>query len=116
MKVGEVTERDVPRGVAAFMREVRSILNGGVRFADQFSGGVRTLRFNGDPVLVSASKMRPPLAVLCLSMREVSGNLARVTSGAPLTWRHSLQGIYIDAVGGATPGTEYEIAVAIVEG
>lgn len=116
MKVGEVTEREIPRGLAAFVREVRAILNGGVRLSDQ----MRTARFRflstQVPILVDASATRPPLALLCLSMRESRGDIATTISGAAITWRHSRAGIYVEAVDGAVPGVEYEIAIAIVEG
>ena len=116
MRIGEVSEREVPRGLAAFIREVRAIVNGGFRFDDQTR--VVTARFLSTqaPILLDASTRRPPRALLCLSMAETRGDVATKITGAAIAWRFSQDGIYIEDIEHTIPGVEYEIAVAIVEG
>lgn len=107
--------RGIAREVAQHMREVRAILNGGLRLADQMK--VTTLRFRagGPPMLVDASVRAPPLAVLALSVRAANG-AGSVLSGVPCTWEYSRGGLLVSDIGSTTPGTEYVVAVLIVEG
>lgn len=118
MKVAAAELRDQLRQLSQFVREVRAILNGGIRLADQLAGGVRTFRWlsTAAPVLLSYQGSSTPLGVLCLRVVESRSSRAVVTTGATVEWTHSDRGLLVSDIGGTTPGTEYDVTVAIVEG
>ena len=118
MRVSAVELRNTARELTQLVREVRAILNNGIRLADQLAGGVRSFRWSStaSPVLVSAPSNRPPAGLLVLSVAESRGDLAAKVSCASITWTHSDRGILVSDIGGTTPGTDYDVTVAIVEG
>jgi hypothetical protein len=115
MIITEAADREMTRTMAAFARQIRGVLNGGFRFADQ--ARVVSFRFSTQaPVLVQTLLRRPPAGLICLSMAETRGDRARVVSGAAITWRGSADGIVIETIAGAIPGVDYDVSAAVLEG
>lgn len=117
MRIGDVEIRDVGRALAGFVRETRSIINGGLTFRDNFAGVVHTFKWSktGGPVLLRWPLSRPPAGVLCLSVRIARGDLALAASNLPIDWRYSQDGILITSIG-TVSAEELLVTVAVVEG
>lgn len=115
MKVSVADARNVARELVQHMREVRQILNGGLRFSDQMRVVTFSWRSTAAPVLLAASIGTPPLAVLVLRVRNANGS-GPMVSGVSCEWEYAARGLLVSDIGGTTPGTEYEVTVLIVEG
>lgn len=115
MKVGVADARNVARELVQHMREVRQILNGGLRLADQMLVTSFVWRSTAAPVLLAASMASPPLAVLVLRVRSREG-VGPMRSGVSCDWEYTSRGLLVSDIGGTTPGTAYDVSVLIVEG
>ncbi len=125
MRIAEITVRKFDDATAKTLdralREVRGVLNGGVRlFGDQLAGQVFDLRFiGGQPIGVKTRLLERPIAVLALSVTAISAPETSV-SGAAVTWswRPTPKDgfVMLDAIDGATAGIEYAVKLAVVEG
>lgn len=116
MRISATTLRGASRELEQFVREVRTILNGGWRFRDQ--GQVRSFRWSStqSSVLVGYQGTAPPLAVIVLSMAQTQASQEVKTSGVSCSWVYSIGGLLVTDIGTATPGTDYDVTVLIVEG
>jgi hypothetical protein len=95
---------------------VRSILNGGVTLSEQMAGEVKTVRYIGDERLTVATRVRPPLAVLCLSARSATTGNTDTLSGCMVTWSYDSGAISIGAILGISAGADFLVTLWIVEG
>lgn len=103
------------RPLDTFVREVRSILNGGVTLTEQMAGEVKTIRYIGDETVSVATRVRP-LAVLCLAARSATTGIPDTLTGSMVTWSYDNGAIAISAITGISAGADFLVTLWIVEG
>lgn len=106
------------RPLDTFIREVRAILNGGVRLDEQLAGELkRGVRYTGGTTLTVATRVKTmPDAVLCMSAREALTGDTDVGSGLAVLWSYDNGAIVIDDIDGLTANRDYLVTLWIVEG
>ncbi len=110
---------ELARKLDAFVREVTSILNGGVRL-DNIACQVKTVRFtDGDTLTVSTRYESAPLSVAVLSARP-SQTDGDTMSGNRITWSFASAAtgggvLSVSEISDLTAATEYVVTLAIME-
>lgn len=100
------------RTVDRALREVREVLNGGLRLADQ--GTVRAFAWNTTlaPVRVDVGA-RPPVGLLVLRAVDATG---AIVSGAAISWTWDGRTCSVSAIDGLASATNFDVTVFVVEG
>jgi hypothetical protein len=106
------------RPLDTFIREVRSILNGGVRLDEQLAGELkRGIRYTGGTTLTVSTRVKTiPDAVLCMSAREALTGDQDIGSGMAVLWTYDSGAIVIEDIDGLTANRDYLVTLWIVEG
>lgn len=104
------------RPLDTFVREVRSILNGGVTLSEQMAGEVKAIRYIGDETLTVATRVKPPLAVICLAARSATTGVTDTLTGCMVMWAYDNGAISIKGIDGLSAGADFLVTLWIVEG
>lgn len=104
------------RVLGAYFRDLRQIVNGGVRLTDQIGTVKEAVRWNSDYGTIKVGPFaRPVRWLLVLSARPRTAPSAGV-SGCPVTWTMEGDQLVISAVSGLSSSTDYLLDLWALEG
>ena len=109
---------EAARPLDTFVREVRSVLNGGATLTEQMAGEVkRGVRYvGGETLVVNTRVATTPLTVLCLGAKEALTDNPTFMSGGVVSWSYDNNAVSITDISGLVAATDYLVSLWIVEG
>jgi hypothetical protein len=116
VRIDETWNKDQARALNEHHDDLLSVLNGGVRVADQFRGLKTAVRFNTDNDAPKVGPFAvPPRWVLCLGARTLTAPSEQV-GGATVSWTMVGSNVVITAISGLTASTDYTVDLLCLEG